>query len=283
MRMHVSWHATTDSSTLRDRVLSTLPASWRTLEQATPHTQFEHLGCLVNDAINRGGPPQWVCFTDDDDLWSPRRSKLLTAEARDTGPSTYALLCRRKARPASLPAVTRETASGGSSKGVGDGAARRRRRVEPSSAAEVEALLASGAGALCDSRRVDATVYDQTSPEAFHRAEYFDYVVRFEVLANFTRRAPAALLHHKLCDMGFTRWVRDNVTVQAFEPRAAPREWVYWYGMALGNSSMSQGVQVVPQEHLLGKRALEAAKGVFSTEGAATGFLAVRGPAHESR
>ena len=106
MRMHVSWHATTDSSTLRDRVLSTLPASWRTLEQATPHTQFEHLGCLVNDAINRGGPPQWVCFTDDDDLWSPRRSKLLTAEARDTGPSTYTRLSCSLPRSASRHAMT---------------------------------------------------------------------------------------------------------------------------------------------------------------------------------
>ena len=273
MSMHVSWHAATHSSTLRDIVHRTLPATWRTLEQATPHTQFEHLASLVNDAINRGGPPQWVCFTDDDDLWSPRRSKLLTAECRDTGPSTHALLCRRKARPASSPRPGTSGAAGSS--GGGDGATGRRSE-EPSSAADVEAMLASGAAALCNSRRVDATLHDQTSPEAFHRAEYFDYVVRFEALAHFTRRAPPALLHHRLCDMGFTRWVRDNCTVRDFEPLASPREWVYWYGMALGNTSVSQGVQPVPQEYRLGKRALEAAKGVFSTEGAATGFLAVR-------
>jgi hypothetical protein len=188
-----------------------------------------------------------------DDLWSPRRTELFadetTANART---SARCIICRRKARPA--PAATLQLQP------AANGIARQQplsdvppSRAEPTNAAEVGALLEAGLGVLCDSEKVRLVAGQGESPNAFHRSEYFDYAVRSTALAAFVRLAPPGLLRHKLCDLAWTRWLKDGAPPPSFLPRAAD-EWVYWYGQALGQHSASQEVDVLPDERRLAKR-----------------------------
>ena len=172
----------------------------RRLDQPSRHSQFEHIARLVNEILTSGRYPQWVIFSDDDDIWSPGRVEAFRAECVDAPRSVRAVLCRRKARPSAL----RQEASS---------------RIEPLDAAEVTALLASGAVSLCDSAKNALQAGRGVSPMAYHRSEYFDFAVRFEALASFVRRVPAGLLRHPLCDLGFTRWLRDHGEVRTFLPR----------------------------------------------------------------
>ena len=252
--LHVSWHAT--DPRLRPEIAAMLsgrrPWLRRQLAQQTSHSQFEHLAALVADCRTRSEAPAWVCFTDDDDLWSPQRFALLEEQCSGAAPRTRALICRRKARPVAAAGA-----------------------AEPSNAADVLGLLGSGAAIVCDSAKVVLEPGKGEADEAFHRAEPFDYVVRFELLAEFCGLAPVKLLRHKLCDMGWTRWVRDNCgggALRTFEP-SDPEEWMYWYGQSLGEASASREVDVAPYERKLAARVND--RTLFATEGAAARFLAV--------
>ena len=205
----------------------------------------------------------WSCLCpcahnqDDDDLWSPRRCRVIQ-ERCQMAPRSHlnAMLCRRKARPS-------------------------RRGVEPSGAAGVRALLSSGDAVLCDSDRCVPTARGEPIG-AFHRAEYFDFVVRFDLLHAWVRLAPASLLHHKLCDLGFVQFVRDcTPNLLSFEPvddgpggggsTTADPEWVYWYGAALGSESVSQELDLLPEERALASRVRDPS--LFETDAACAGFL----------
>jgi len=215
--------------------------------------QRSFLECFSIDIFRRlAMSTSSVCFSDDDDLWSPQRIQLIHAECHAAAHSTSALLCRRKARPAP---------KGNSCE----------RQVEPEDAAYVHFLLASGEAVLCDSDRNVLELGKGESSQSFHRAEYFDYCLRFEVLSRFLRLAPAGLLAHTLCDLGFTRWIKDNCSVRRFEP-SEPSEWVYWYGRALGSTSASQEVDVQPNEIRLARR---VRGNLFDSDSAAARFLAV--------
>lgn len=52
--------------------------------------------------------------------------------------------------------------------------------------------------------------------------------VRFDVLRDFFKRAPNALVRHKLCDLAFTSDFKRGGEIERFTPTDAS-EFVYWY------------------------------------------------------
>ena len=100
--LHISWSATSDAEACVRQVLAR--AEWPQLEQVQQlerHSQFEHLHALVRRVQSKpSAPPTWVYFTDDDDIWSDRRHAIYLAECYRAEPSTLAVVCTRKARPA---------------------------------------------------------------------------------------------------------------------------------------------------------------------------------------
>ena len=265
----VSWHATADAG--REgarRVLDEAPWLRCSVEHAAPRTQFEHLAALV--ARCSDAPPAWVIFSDDDDLWAPTRSRLFAAEcrridARRGGGDRPVVLCRRKARP-------HLNATNGTAPRV----------EEPSDASDVRALLRAGLAALTDTERVErcrasSDVGSGETREAYHRAEYFDFAVRFALLREFVHAAPRGVLAHKLCDLGFVRWLRARAehraeSIHHFLP-SDPADFVYWYGMFVGGASVSQEVDVSADDEAIAARYRDPA--LFRTDRLAARYLAV--------
>ena len=205
-------------------------------ERAAPQSQFEHLRTLTREAIAFPTPPEWIYFSDDDDLWSEHRHKLFhdACRAADKKPSVHAVCCTRKARPEKKEDDADD--DGSPAEGV-DGGASYVTRVPDAAAAR--ALVASGAARLTDLEAFDLSV------ESFNMDEYFDYAVRLDVLTSFFKLAPNALVKHKLCDLAFiSSHVKAKAsgslnsgvggaskgakTIQRFTPDA-PDEFVYFY------------------------------------------------------
>lgn len=133
--VHLSWSASVELQThVRDLVRN---RPWlRSIEQATPHSQFEHFHQLVLSLV--ATPPQWLIFSDDDDLWSVRRAELFAKECADATKSRV-VLCRCKARPAPTVGVRQLQPTG-----FAPSKASPRDVCEPGSADDVDALLATG-------------------------------------------------------------------------------------------------------------------------------------------
>ena len=256
MTICVSWHA---ASSVRADVLGALEqlACLRCVESKKKLSQFQHLAGLV---LKVAAPqPSWVCFSDDDDLWHPSRGALFRAEClRADEQGARVVVCRRKARPRPDACVDA-----------------RKVIAEPQGADDVSRLLACGDAQLTDSNRVDGggAAPNEGGDASYHRAELFDFAVRFEVLASFVHLAPEELLAHRLCDLGFVKWLRDRESrIQRFLP-AVPEEWVYWYSMALGTSSASH-VAIDEAERQLAAAAQEALH-LFRTTERASEWLAI--------
>ena len=217
-------------------------------EQRVRKSQFEHVASLVAKAKKRAeGLPTWVCFSDDDDLWSERRFDILTRAARSASSQVATLCCRRKARPTA--SVTASTA--------------------PRDAVSVRALLTSGTASLTDSSKREASKrkegFGEVGSEHFHMSEWFDYVCRFDTLAAWIRRCPQPVLAHKLCDLAFTYSLRqdshERARLEHFMPRgAAINDFVYYYGTALGAASASQHAAVGADERALAYDLLRAGR-----------------------
>ena len=269
-RVHLSWSCGDES--LREHIRQSLQYSWLSpIEQPTPHSQFEHLQKLAN-ACAESSPPAWIFFSDDDDLWSPHRTQIFAAECQSAPPSLRAVLCRRKARPA--PVGARPMLPSGVAPPRIDPNAT---LDAPEDATDVDALLATGRAVLCDTEKAKlVSLAGEGGAGSFDRAEYFDFALRFAALRAFVSLAPPALLKHKLCDLGFTSWLRDVCPPRSFLPSgSAATEWVYWYGQALGAQSASQEVDVLPEERKLAKQLRPASSGLFETDEACAAFLAV--------
>ena len=152
-RLYVSWSASPAAEPSVRRVLER--SRWPGLhlvEQSAKLTQFEHLRELVRklQAGATSAPlPAWVYFTDDDDVWSERRHELFASHCRRADARTSALVCSRKARPASKHGHTSELRD----------------------AAAVRAALAAGEARLTDLHALDL------ANESFNMDEYFDYAV----------------------------------------------------------------------------------------------------------
>ena len=238
--VHISWHA--DTHVRKAACLVLLPElSWLShTEQASAHSQFQHLARLVRTLRASKAPPSWICFSDDDDMWSPNRAELFRHECKkaDASGSTV-VMCRRKARPHAA---------------VCDGS-EKTPLPEPQDAQDVQLLLRKGLAELTDANLADGVngaAPAQRGDPAFNKAELFDFAVRFELLAEFVAAAPKGMLSHRLCDLGFVRWLRDRCgPIRTFLP-PTPTEFVYWYGMALGVGSASH-VAIQPQEHELAR------------------------------
>ena len=99
----MSWSATEEIAPRVRAVLSAAVQSGLQLEhveQPTRMQQFEHLRRLTA-LLHAKRPPEWVFFSDDDDLWSERRCELYTRQCAAAPSSTRVVLCRRKATFAS--------------------------------------------------------------------------------------------------------------------------------------------------------------------------------------
>ena len=163
--LHVSWSASPEAEASVRRVLAEAARQQPLEHVAQPRamSQFEHLRELVRRAEATGAPPEWVCFTDDDDLWSERRGALFADQCARAPASRSVVVCTRKARPSSTEAVP-----------------------QLPDAPAVRSLIASGGGRL-----TDLSVHD-VSVESFHMDEYFDYAARL-ALASPSPRPRLAL------------------------------------------------------------------------------------------
>lgn len=199
--LHVSWSA---SPAAAERVAAVFAEAARhhpvhCAAAPKPLSQFEHLREIVRRLEASGEAPEWVCFTDDDDLWSERRAALYLEQVSAAASSVDAVVCGRKTRPsrADVPVPNVADADG------------------------VRALLASGAARFTRLSAHDVSV------ESFNMDEYFDYAVRFDVLRRFVTSIPRVVITHKLCDLAFTKRLRA-MKPPAFTPED-PAEFVYWY------------------------------------------------------
>ena len=80
--MYVSWSAAADVEHVVRETLERV--RWPALQhvhQPKKLTQFEHLRELVRAAQEHA--PEWVYFTDDDDLWSEQRHALFARFCRN--------------------------------------------------------------------------------------------------------------------------------------------------------------------------------------------------------
>ena len=202
----ISWSATAELAASVREVLSRSEASGlplQQLEQREPHSQFEHLRALTE--LHAVRPPSWILFSDDDDLWSERRHALYARECERAPFAVRTVLCRRKMCPRY---------------GV--------RGAMPVDAREARAMMRGGFA-----RYTDADLRDGLHEDEHNMAEYFDFAVRYEVLARFFAEMPRTVTRHRYCDLGFAFLcnVRDGTSVR-FMP-SDDAEFVYFY--ARGN------------------------------------------------
>ncbi|CAK0833078.1 unnamed protein product [Prorocentrum cordatum] len=171
--------------------------AWR----AEPAAQFEHYAALGSRLLS-GRPAAeldeaWLIFSDDDDIWHPRRAAHFSrAAAAAAGCGGLAAGVFRDARP-------------------------RDPGARPRSAGDVEALLRSG---------LAEQTGDTELMGAGFRLEYFHYCVRPALLAAFLQRAPAALLSSPYCDLALAEFARLASWANGPPPLHDPGrdDWMYY-------------------------------------------------------
>ena len=217
-RVFLSWHATSPHA---DTVRALLDESSFLVhfEQPKPLSQFQHFANLVARIKYIISRPDWVCFSDDDDLWSERRSAILARACQMASPSTSTLCSRRKARPHSQ--------------------AHSPPGAPPADAAAVRALLSRGLAMLTDAQRREENKrrsgFGALGGEHTHMIEYFDCACRFRVLERWVKSScPTPVLQHKLCDLAFTAWLRQSYDVQYLLPEGSDADdFMYFYDVSL--------------------------------------------------
>lgn len=199
-RVLLSWSATAEAASGVRELLRRFAAEARPLEafeQQRRLSQFEHFEQLTKRAVAlRANPVRWVAFANDDDINSERRFSLLAAQCRRADedeacgeqPPVKVLQCRRKARPKYVLGADRQ----------------------PPDAAAVRALLQSDDAQLMHTQLMTRAVGDKAPSVGEHGMEYFDLVVRLEVLRGFLSKAPAEVLQHRFCDLAFIFAVREG-------------------------------------------------------------------------
>ncbi|KAL1503755.1 hypothetical protein AB1Y20_012224 [Prymnesium parvum] len=216
------------------------------VEQATCHTQFEHLRCLARMLAHQ--PPAWVFFSDDDDIWSRRRYALYAQQCAAAPADARALLCRRKA------------------------CFLRRVLHIATDADSVREMLASGVLRLADS-----DLKDGLEEHEHNMAEYFDLAVRYDAFAQFFATMPPCVTQHKLCDLAFTfLYCRDRNTIRWIPD---DDDFVYFYSRGAHAGGASNSVESVPRHELeqalqLLQEAPREVQRSFSSPQAFHGFVA---------
>ena len=209
----------------------------RAYEQPTKTSQFEHYRKLAESCAS--APPEWVMFSDDDDVWSERRHAIYAREAASAAPTVTTLLCRRKT--AMLAAATQDD--------------------EPRDAAGVRRLLSRRLA-----RFTDCNLKDGLDESEHNMPEYFDMAVRYPVLATFFARVPPCVTQHRLCDLSFcflfnkeSSYSKEASSTRRFMPTAEhDDDFVYFYsrGARAGGAS---GVKVQEGESEFALAQLRAA------------------------
>jgi hypothetical protein len=216
----ISWSAASiELADAARRVLDTaisVRRHWRLqhYEQSEQRSQFEHLRILTSHFADC--PPEWVFFSDDDDLWSEHRHAVYLKEIMAASMETHALLCRRKAMPLA------------------------RARALPLNASAVRDLLAAGEARLADSNRPDGL-----EEEEYNMAEYFDLALRFASVRDFFATMPDYVVGHKLCDLAFCFLMSNDLRTVKFLPSGShATDFIYFYarGNQAGGASNSLSV-----------------------------------------
>ena len=224
----MSWSATEEvapriRAVLREAIEGGLPLEH--IEQPTRLTQFEHLRRLA--ARLTGRAPEWVFFSDDDDLWSERRGALYVRECAAAPLAARAVLCRRKAAFSSSRTID-----------------------DASDASSVRAMLRAGTLRLADSNLKDGVLEHE-----HNMAEYFDLALRFGAFAQFFASVPPLVTQHKLCDLAFTfLHSRDRNTVRWIPPD--DDEFIYFYSRGARAGGASNTNEGVSQDELRRSEAL---------------------------
>ena len=176
----ISWSC--EDERLASAARSTLSAAASTIaiqsyEAPKKLSQFEHYRRLAKATRTAPQQPEFIMFSDDDDVWSEQRHALYVHEASKAPANVQTLLCRRKT--VMLSSATNDD--------------------EPQDADGVRALLSRKLA-----RWTDCNLKDGLEESEHNMAEYFDMAVRFQVLLTFFERVPQCITHHRLCDVSRT-------------------------------------------------------------------------------
>lgn len=222
----ISWSAGSEELARRVRSLLTeLVPEHVALEQPHAHSQFEHYrelaAFVATQTCHRASRRDvWVGFSDDDDLWHPRRLETF-----------YAGLADAHGRPSSAGATVTQLSFPWYAARHDDDARRggggRAEQVAVHSTAEVDAML----------RRCEASVTRLSS-----ESEHWTAVSRFDLLDGFFRAAPPYLVASPFADLAWERFSavhsddgRGRSVIEGGESVVVPWTcdacWMYYYNM----------------------------------------------------
>lgn len=206
------------------------------VQQPVKMTQFQHVRAGLRHGVAHlrtlqctGSP--WVVFSDDDDVWHPRRVAEFVHAIRSCrlvdGVGSFVTMCRANVRAPEL-----------GQKPVPDA-------LMPRKAKEVATFL-KGRGVLHQSE-VPNEAWAQTLRAAGDEAdlllipwdltmEYFDYCPRLRVVTEFFDETGDPVLEHRFCDLRFCEFLQTypcmgreaGLEVRFFEPQQRDC-WMYFY------------------------------------------------------
>ena len=226
MLVVISWFAANEVLAQRVRaLLREVVPEQPTVEQRRALSQFEHyrsISASLSKLPSGTRARAWIAFSDDDDLWHPRRLQTFRVAIEQ-------VQAERTVTQVRFPwfAVRAEGAAGGAWK-------------RPTSASEVDVLLKTGGATIYNT---DATDMDES--------EYWASVSRLRLLEAFFAVAPSQLVACPFADLAWERYshhfsfhadgspvVEGAEAVTAQWHREQP--WLYYYDVPPGGSMQKQ-------------------------------------------
>mmetsp|Transcript_73669 Transcript_73669/g.137674 ORF Transcript_73669/g.137674 Transcript_73669/m.137674 type:complete len:410 (+) Transcript_73669:91-1320(+) len=172
----------------------------KALRQSKRTSQFYDIRWLWDELLVHEQSGTWVLFTDDDDLWAPRRvqtyRRALSQHGKEAG--VTGLCAAHKVRPTDRSCVA-------------------------TSASEVDQHL----------KRGDA----QHRGGVHLEEEFFDFACPLSSLGEFLKMCNEETLLHPFCDLRFSRFLQEYYEggKVMYIPTNSAESWVYYYSTAFRN------------------------------------------------
>ena len=189
---------------------STMP-HLRAIEHPGALRQFEHYAAVTARAMAELPEGAWACFSDDDDLLHPDRSRAYLEAIRLAPASARALGAMWTARPVGIENAT--------------------------CADDVDALIRQGR--VVQTPKRDASGRQKEDRHGAHVAswdEYFNYAVQLSTLSEFFATAcPETVRRSVYADMVLHKYLMNAVPTARFQPsrEGFARNWGYYYDKPL--------------------------------------------------
>lgn len=211
----LSWSANDDvRGDVRRMVTDTGDAMphMRALEQPGALRQFEHYAALTARATQELSGDAWACFSDDDDLLHPDRSRAYREAIRVAPAGARAVGAMWTARPVAIE--------------------------HASTADDVDALIRQGRVVQTPKRdpRSGRQTEDHDGGHVSSWDEYFNYAVQLSTLAEFFATSCPELVRRSMyADMVLHKYLMNAVPTARFQPSSHgfTTNWGYYYDKPL--------------------------------------------------